>query len=107
MLINLYAVNRDESIWGSDAREFNAHRFLKVTKDQQSRGANSFGIGARSCPGEKMAQADMFYTLVRTLQKIKLSCVDGPGTAVLQKTESDIFLDPPRQTLIFERLLEA
>lgn len=54
-----------------------------------------------------MAQADMFYTLVRTLQKIKLSCVDGPGTAVLQKSESDIFLDPPRQPLIFKRILEA
>lgn len=107
VLINLYAVNRDKSIWGPDAEEFNAGRFLSVTKDQQARGANSFGIGARSCPGEKMAQADMFYTVVRILQKLELSCVNGPGTAVLYKNVSDIFLDAPRQPLIFRRYVKV
>ena len=106
LMINLFAVNRDESIWGPDAAEFKPERFLNVTKDQQARGFNSFGIGARSCPGEKLAQADMFYTIVRTLQKIKLECVNGPGTATLVKKTSDILLDAPRQELIFKKIVE-
>ena len=105
-MINLFAVNRDESIWGPDAAEFKPGRFLTVTKDQQARGANSFGIGARSCPGEKMALADMFYTIVRTLQKIKLECVKGPGTALMEKKTSDILLDAPRQQMIFKKIVE-
>lgn len=107
LMINVYAVNRDPTIWGPDADKFQPYRFLNVTKDQQARGFNSFGIGARSCPGEKLAQADMFYAVVRTLQKVKLSCIDGPGTAKLGKRNSDIFLDAPRQNLIFERIIEA
>ncbi|XP_028967188.1 steroid 17-alpha-hydroxylase/17,20 lyase [Galendromus occidentalis] len=104
VMINLYAVNRDESIWGSDAGEFRPYRFLNVTKDQLTRGSNSFGIGARSCPGEKLAQADMFYAIVRTLQRVKLTCVHGPGTADFGKKNSDIFLESPRQNLIFAKV---
>jgi cytochrome P450 len=106
-MINVYAVNRDTTIWGPDADEFNPYRFLNISKDQQARGFNSFGIGARSCPGEKLAQADTFYAVVRTLQKVKLSCIDGPGTADFGKKNSDIFLEAPRQKLIFEKILNT
>lgn len=107
LLINVHAVNRDEAIWGPDAREFNPKRFLNASKDQQARGFNSFGIGARSCPGEKLAQSDMFYALVRTLQGAELKCVGGPGTAVVEKKDTVILLDVPRQNLIFRKHVQA
>ena len=107
LLINVHAVNRDESIWGPDAKEFNPRRFLDASKDQQARGLNSFGIGARSCPGEKLAQSDIFYALVRTLQGAELSCVGGPGTAIVEKMDTVILLDVPRQNLIFRKHAQA
>lgn len=104
MLTNFFAINMDQSIWGPDASEFKPNRFLQARKDQLSRGASSFGFGARSCPGEKMAQSDMFYAIVRTLQKVKLTCPDGPGTANLQSIESDMLIDVRRPDLIFSKL---
>ena len=104
LFTNIYAVNRNRTIWGSDADEFNARRFLKASREQQNRGAVSFGLGARICPGERMAQADMFYALVRMLQRVKLSCPNGPGTANLQSIDSDVLLDVIRQDIIFTKL---
>lgn len=103
LFINVYAVNRDKTIWGPDADEFRADRFIAATKDQLARGANSFGIGARSCPGEKLAQADIFYVLVRTLQRVNLSLPGGPGTANLRGKDSDILLDASRQNVVFKK----
>ena len=104
LFLNIYAVNRDKSIWGPDADEFKPTRFLDASKDQVNRGSTSFGIGARSCVGEKMAQADMFYALVRTLQKVKLSCIEGSGPAKLFNDGSDLFQNPVRQNVTFTRL---
>ena len=106
-MTNLYAVNRDETIWGPDAAEFKPFRFLETTKDQQARGANSFGLGARSCPGEKMAQSDIFYTLVRTLQKVKLSLIDERRPASIVNKSSDILMDPCHEKLVFTKFVKA
>ncbi|OQR76019.1 steroid 17-alpha-hydroxylase/17 [Tropilaelaps mercedesae] len=104
VLINLYANNRDPDIWGQDATEFRPNRFLTASKEQLSLGLTSFGIGARSCPGEKMAQADILYVVVRTLQNVRLSCIDGPGTADMESINSDILLDAKRQNMVFTRV---
>lgn len=99
--MNVYAENRDQSIWGADANESNPRRFLTATKDQVSRGATSLGVGARSCVGEKMAQSDLFYALVRTLEKVELCRVDETGPAKLMNDDSDLFGNPYRQDFIF------
>ena len=105
--MNVYAVNRDETIWGPDAAEFKPFRFLEMTKDQQARGVNSFGLGARSCPGEKLAQSDMFYMLVTTLQKVKLSYVDGRRPASIINKSSDLLMDPCHEQLVFTKFVKA
>ena len=97
-------MNRDKAVWGPDAEDFKPGRFLNASKEQQNRGATSFGLGARTCPGEKMAQADMFYAIVRALQKVKLSCLGGPGTANLDSIDSDLLIDVRRQDLLFSKI---
>lgn len=104
MLINLYAVNRNPEIWGSDAAEFNPKRFLSVTKDQITSGANTFGIGARSCIGEKMALADFEYAIVRLLQRVRLTGPDGPSSVNVNPTDTDIFIGPIQQDIVFQKL---
>lgn len=104
MLINLYAVNRDTEIWGPDANEFNAKRFLTVSREQLARGFTTFGIGARSCPGLKLAQADLFYSIVRLLQKARLGPATGTDRVQLEAKRSHIVLESQRQSISVESL---
>lgn len=103
LLINVYAVNRDTDIWGEDADEFKPERFLSASQEQISNGANSFGVGVRACPGEKMAQAEIIYCLVRVLQKVEMSCPLGDGTADFTPN-TDLFFDIKRQDVNFKML---
>lgn len=102
LLINLWAVNRDVQTWGDDANEFKPKRFMSASKEQINQGQTSFGIGSRSCPGEKMANADITYVLVRTLQKLKIQPPSGKMN--LTPIDSDFQLDPLRQEILFTRL---
>jgi len=95
-MTNLYAVNRDPTVFGSDAEEFNAERFVSKRKEMNH---TSFGIGSRSCPGEKLAQADIFFCLVRTLQKARLVHPVSADLVNLGTIESELFVDAHRQNL--------
>nr|QIQ51160.1 cytochrome P450 CYP4 [Dermanyssus gallinae] len=104
---NLFAVNRDTDVWGQDAREFRPERFLNVTKDQLQQGFNSFGIGSRACPGEKMALANILYVFARVLQRVRLRCASGAGSADLSYCDSDILLLVRRNQDIWFSLLTS
>ena len=54
-----------------------------------------------------MAQSDLFYVLVRTLQRVAFSLPNGPGSADLRSNDSDIFPDVRRQNVIFKRIQSA
>ena len=57
-------------------------------------------------PGEKLAQSDTFYALIRTLQGAELSCIGGSGTAIVEKMDTVILLYVPRQNLIVQKLTQ-
>ena len=57
VLINVYGVNRDESVW-PDAAAFNPARHASATKGQE-RAWLPFGLGPRGCIGQHIALTEM------------------------------------------------
>jgi len=59
LLVNLWAIGKDPSVWGADASEFKPERFMgdeniDLTGQSDSR-VLAFGSGRRGCPGASMA----------------------------------------------------
>ena len=57
VLINVYGINRDESVW-PDATIFNPARHSSPSKEQE-RAWMSFGLGPRGCIGQHIALTEM------------------------------------------------
>lgn len=57
VVIDLAAVNRDESVFGSDAADFNPHRVLP---DRVPAYGLSFGLGMHACIGQDLAAGLLF-----------------------------------------------
>lgn len=105
MLYNIYAVHHDPKNW-EKPEEFRPERFLdpvtgKVRTDTGP--LITFGQGARSCPGEKLAHADMFYILVRLVQRLRVSAPNGSSHANLNGNGSSLFLHPVPQDIVYTR----
>ncbi|KAL3205865.1 hypothetical protein MRX96_011016 [Rhipicephalus microplus] len=105
MLYNIYAVHHDPKNW-EKPEEFRPERFLdpvtgKVRTDTGP--LITFGQGARSCPGEKLAHADMFYILVRLVQRLRVSAPNGSSHANLNGNGSSLFLHPAPQHIVYTR----
>ncbi|RHZ56949.1 hypothetical protein CDV55_104934 [Aspergillus turcosus] len=57
-----HAINRDQSIWGSDADEYDPHRFVKISQSDSRKKANgflSFGTSPHVCPGRHFATGEI------------------------------------------------
>ncbi|RHZ56263.1 cytochrome P450 [Aspergillus thermomutatus] len=57
-----HAINRDQSIWGSDADEYDPHRFVKINQSDSRKKANgflSFGTSPHVCPGRHFATGEI------------------------------------------------
>ncbi|KAL1429919.1 hypothetical protein MTO96_015419 [Rhipicephalus appendiculatus] len=70
---NIYKVHRDPEHW-ENPEEFRPERFLDPVTGKLCPDVGSlitFGLGTRCCPGEKLAQMDMFYLLVRLMQRFR------------------------------------
>ncbi|KAK8786727.1 hypothetical protein V5799_023500 [Amblyomma americanum] len=94
VLYNVMKANRDPSLW-DDPCTFKPERFLDGvkgalrTKDLPP--VLSFGVGPRSCVGEKLVPTVLFYVLVRLMQRtswsLPESCCEDParcdGTTLL------------------------
>lgn len=83
VIISLWAINRDRSLWGPDAREFNPDRWLKA----QHGGAESpyalvtFLHGPRSCIGQNFARTEMKCLLAALTLRFRFEMAD-PGEKV-------------------------
>ncbi|KAL3205863.1 hypothetical protein MRX96_011014 [Rhipicephalus microplus] len=59
--------------------------------------------GTRCCPGEKLAQMDMFYLLVRLMQRFRVSVPRGASGVNWKGKGSSLFLHPAPQNFVFTR----
>lgn len=107
VMYNAYSVNHDPKLW-TDHDVFRPERFLdpvtgKLTSKDRLPPLLSFGLGPRSCPGEKLAQADMFYVLVRLMQRLSVAAPDGAVGREALPMGYSFFLVADRQDVILTK----
>ncbi|KAH7963246.1 hypothetical protein HPB52_020255 [Rhipicephalus sanguineus] len=107
VMYNAYNVNHDPKLW-ADHDVFRPERFLDpvtgmlMSKDRLPP-LLSFGLGPRSCPGEKLAQADMFYVLVRLVQRLSVAAPDGETGREVLPMGNSFFLVAGRQNVVLTK----
>lgn len=71
LLIPILAVHHDQSIWGSDASEFNPGRFSEGVgrAGNHPAGFIPFGLGVRTCIGQNLALLQAKLTMAIILQR--------------------------------------
>eukprot|EP00253_Pinus_taeda_P008683 PITA_08683 len=74
VIMNLWAIGRDSSVWGADASDFKPERFMQMEENGMDlSGGQSdfrmlpFGAGRRRCPGSAMAILTVEFTLAQLL----------------------------------------
>lgn len=105
ILYNVYGVNHDPKMW-EKPEEFRPERFLDSATGELRQDAGpliTFGMGPRTCPGEKLAHVDMFYILVRLMQRLTCSAPGKPSDVNLNGSGSSIFLLPEKQNIVLTR----
>ncbi|KAG0443137.1 hypothetical protein HPB47_015248 [Ixodes persulcatus] len=106
ILYNIYAMNHDSGLW-DDPDIFRPERFLDpVTgkvKHEVLPQLMSFGLGPRTCPGEKLAYVDMFYVFVRFMQRVDISAPEGKANTALEPVRSNLFLFPWEENIVLTR----
>ncbi|KAM7289625.1 cytochrome P450 1A1 [Ixodes scapularis] len=106
ILYNIYAINHDPNLW-DDPEVFRPERFLDpVTgkiKQELLPQLMTFGLGPRTCPGEKLAHVDMFYVFVRFMQRVDISAPEGKADAAIKPVGSNLFLIPWEEDIVLTR----
>ncbi|KAJ7797226.1 cytochrome P450 [Mycena olivaceomarginata] len=95
---NIWAINRDRDIYGSDADAFRPERFLDVNGElgpielntSKEDGHVSFGFGRRLCIGRHMAHEALFIHMATILWTFDIQPVIGPDGRPLIPTEDGI-----------------
>ena len=84
ILFNLHHQNDDEKYW-KNPEKFDPERFMEngKLKAEREKSFVSFGLGKRSCIGERMANINLMLILVGLIQKLKFELSNGPGSADL------------------------
>ncbi|KAL1429917.1 hypothetical protein MTO96_015417 [Rhipicephalus appendiculatus] len=105
MLYNIYAVHHDPKNW-ENPEEFRPERFLDPVTGNVCTDVGpliTFGQGARSCPGEKLAKMDIFYILVRLVQRLTVNVPSGSSDVNWHGKGSSLFLHPAGQNIVYTR----
>ncbi|KAK8784795.1 hypothetical protein V5799_008840 [Amblyomma americanum] len=103
ILYNLYAANHDPGLW-EEPHRFRPERFLDPVTGQLLQDVGpflTFGLGARMCPGKKMAQMSMFYIVVRLMQRLSCRAPAGSLGVSFDAFDSSLFLVPAPQRILF------
>ncbi|XP_075741313.1 cytochrome P450 1A4-like isoform X1 [Rhipicephalus microplus] len=107
LMYNAYSVNHDPKLW-VDHDVFRPERFLNpvtgtlLSKDRLPP-LLSFGLGPRSCLGEKLAKADMFYVIVRLVQRLSISAPEGETGREVVPMGNSFFLFAGRQNVVLTK----
>jgi cytochrome P450 len=75
-----HAINRDETIWGSDADEYDPHRFVKINQSDSRKKANgflSFGTSPHVCPGRHFATGEILALTAMLVLRYDIVPLDG------------------------------
>lgn len=105
IMYNIHGVNHDPKAWDKP-HEFRPERFLDATTGKLRKEAGplmTFGLGPRTCPGEKLGHADMFYVLVRLLQRVSCSAPGKPQDVNMEAISSSLFSMPVEQNIVLTR----
>lgn len=107
LMYNIYNVNHDPKLW-ADPDVFRPERFLdpvtgKLASKDRLPPLLSFGLGPRTCPGEKLAQADMLYVLVRLMQRLSVAAPDGAIGQEVAAMGHSFFLVAGRQNVVLTK----
>ncbi|EAW08935.1 cytochrome P450 [Aspergillus clavatus NRRL 1] len=74
-------INRAPSIWGRDAAEYDAHRFIKIHQSSDSRktanGFLSFGTSPHMCPGRHFATGEILALTAMLVVRYDLAPKSG------------------------------
>ncbi|XP_015783573.1 cytochrome P450 2C70 [Tetranychus urticae] len=104
VILNFWSVNRDPKLW-PNPDEFDPTRFLtedgsKVVKPPH---LIPFSAGKRNCPGESLANVELFLYLVCMLQKYHVKV--KPGTKISTEAIFGLSRRPSQlPTFIFEKI---
>ncbi|KAH9369675.1 hypothetical protein HPB48_007642 [Haemaphysalis longicornis] len=105
IMYNIHGVNHDPKVWDKP-QEFRPERFLDTTTGKLRKEAGplmTFGLGPRTCPGEKLGHVDMFYILVRLMQRVSCSAPGRAQDVNLTALSSSLFSMPTEQNIVLTR----
>ncbi|XP_077515955.1 cytochrome P450 1A1-like [Amblyomma americanum] len=105
ILYNIYGANHYPNIW-DDPEEFRPERFIDPSGGKLREDAEpllTFGMGSRTCPGEKLGHVDMFYILVRLMQRLSCSAPGDPSDVKLDAVTSSLVMQPVKQNIVLTR----
>ncbi|KAL4252122.1 cytochrome P450 family protein [Abortiporus biennis] len=88
MLANIWAMHKDQDVYGPDASEFNPDRWINKTNNTTLSGINSdghagFGFGKRRCPGGRTAIDSLDILAACILWALKMEQKRDPATGEL------------------------
>ena len=85
VFVLLMAVHRDQQVWGTDAGEFNPHRFLETSRRVPTT-YRPFGTGIRSCIGRQFAQLELTLAVAELVRNLDWSVAAPTGALELDET---------------------
>ncbi|KAL3639915.1 Flavonoid-6-hydroxylase [Castilleja foliolosa] len=106
LIVNMWRLHRDPTVWGDDSLEFNPERFLSKHGDLDVRGQHfeliPFGAGRRICPGVNFGMQMMHLVLANLLHAFDLSTVsdetvdmtESAGMTNMKATPLDVLVSP-------------
>ena len=105
VVANIWAINRDPTMWGKDASVFNPNRFLNLDSKHSAYGPDfhllAFSIGRRICPGRALAMRILRVTLGSLVHAFKWSAL--PGAMLTDIEESNLNLNVhPKYPLVLQ-----
>lgn len=86
---NVWAINRNEALYGPDATDFKPARFLDPDTKQllppvartRGEGHVAFGFGPRACPGRQLANRVLAINIATMMWALRVEPAEGPGEA--------------------------
>ncbi|OSD02067.1 cytochrome P450 [Trametes coccinea BRFM310] len=89
-IANVWAINRDPTLWGLDADEFRPERYLEPTEalaaamaDTKDEGHVSFGFGRRICVGRHLARDSLLLNMASILWMFNIKApLDASGKEI-------------------------